>query len=100
MSRKRKPHNLKARIDRSCRALPATIDVAVANIDPSGRQCMVNYRSLKNIAPGKIGLAVCGVPQCWTIYLSAFYISARGDRYSKSVELAPDGVTSPTTWRR
>jgi hypothetical protein len=89
---KRKPHNLKARIDRSCRSLLAANHVAVVNIDPSGRQGMINYKSLKNIPPGKIGQAVCGIPHRWTIYLSALCIDARGDRYSKSVEVAPDGV--------
>lgn len=89
---KRKAHNLQARIARSCRSLLASNHVAVVNIDPSGRQGMINYKSLKNIAPGKIGQAVCGIPHRWTIYLSALCIDARGDRYSKSVELAPDGI--------
>ena len=89
---KRKPHNLQARIARSCRSLLASNHVAVVNIDPSGRQGMINYQSLKNIAPGKIGQAVCGIPHRWTIYMSAMCIDVRGDRYSKSVELAPDGV--------
>lgn len=87
-----KPHNLRARIARSCRSLLASNHVAVVNIDPSGRQGMINYKSLKNIAPGKIGQAVCGIPHRWTIYMSAMCIDARGDRYSKSVELAPDGI--------
>ena len=89
---KRKPHNLKARIDRSCRALLATNHVAVVNLDPSGYQGMINYKSLKNIAPGKIGQAVCGIAHRWTIYLSVLCIDAQGDRYSKSVEIAPNGV--------
>ncbi|MEX5558989.1 hypothetical protein Q1J45_15580 [Pseudomonas rhodesiae] len=89
---KRKAHNLQARIARSCRSLLASNHVAVVNIDPSGRQGMINYKSLKNIAPGKIGQAVCGIPHRWTIYMSAMCIDARGDRYSKSLELAPDGV--------
>ena len=89
---KRKPHNFKARIDRSCRALLATNHVAVVNIDPSGYQGMTNYKSLKNIAPGKIGQALCGLAHRWTIYLSVLCIDARGGRYSKSVEIAPNGV--------
>jgi hypothetical protein len=89
---KRKPHNLKARIERSCRALISTNHVAVVNIDPSGRQGMVNYKSLKNITPGKIGQAVCEVAHRWTIFLSALCIDQAGNRYLKSVEIAPDGV--------
>lgn len=88
---KRKPHNLKARIERSCRALLSTNHVAVVNIDPNGRQGMINYKSFKNIAPGKIGQAVCGIPHRWAIYLSVLCIDVRGDRYSKSVEVAPNG---------
>ncbi|MEO8644552.1 hypothetical protein [Pseudomonas sp.] len=92
MSKVRKPHSLKNRIEHSCRALLSANHVAVVNIDPSGRQGMINYKSFKNIAPGKIGQAVCGVPHRWTIYLSILRIDARGDRYTKSVEVAPDGV--------
>lgn len=61
MSR-RESHNLQARIARSYWSLLASNHVAVVNIDPSGRQGMINYKSLKNIAPGKIGQAVCGIP--------------------------------------
>jgi len=92
MSKVRKHHSLKNRIERSCRALLSSNHVAVVNIDPSGRQGMINYKSFKNIAPGKIGQAVCGIPHRWTIYLSVMCIDARGDRYTKSVEVAPDGV--------
>lgn len=90
--KKRKPNNSRARVERACRGLVRTNHVAVVNIDPSGRQGMINYRSLKNIAPGKIGQAVCGVPHRWTIYMSTMCLDARGDRYSKSIELAPDGI--------
>ena len=89
---KRKTHNLQARIARSCRSLLASNHVAVVNIDPSGRQGMINYKSLKNIAPGKIGQAVCDIAHRWTIYLSVLCIDTRGDRYSKSIEVVPDGV--------
>jgi len=92
MSKVRKPHSLKNRIERSCRALLSANHVAVVNIDPSGRQGMINYKSFKNIAPGEIGQAVCGIPHRWTIYLSVMCLDARGDRYTKSVEVAPDGV--------
>lgn len=88
----RKPNNARARVERSCRGLVRTNHVAFVNIDPSGRQGMINYKSLKNIAPGKIGQAVCGIPHRWTIYMSAMCLDTRGNRYSKSIELAPEGV--------
>lgn len=92
MSKVRKPNNLRARIERSCRSLVRTNHVAVVNIDPSGRQGMINYKSLKNIAPGKIGQAVCEIPHRWTIYLSALCDDHAGNRYLKSIEIAPDGM--------
>ena len=39
---KRQPHNLQARVARSCRSLVASNHVAVVNIDPSGSQGMIN----------------------------------------------------------
>lgn len=90
---KRKPNNMKARVERACRALLASNHVAVVNLDPSGRQGMVNWKNLKNIPPGqRIADAVCDVAHSWTIYLSAFCTDQRGQRYYKSVEIAPQGL--------
>lgn len=66
--------------------------VAVVNIDPSGRQGMINYRLLKNIAPGKIGQTVCEITHRWSIYLSALCDDLASNRYLKSIEVAPDGT--------
>ncbi|WP_420893702.1 hypothetical protein [Pseudomonas veronii] len=49
-------------------------------------------RSWESALPAGQRYGVCGIPYRWTIYLSALCIDARGDRYSKSVEIAPDGV--------
>lgn len=82
---KRKPHNIRARMERSCRALLATNHVAVVNIDPSGRQGMVNWKNCKNIPPGqRIADAVCDIAYSWTIYLSAFCI----DQHARPVAVA------------
>lgn len=89
---KRKSHNIKARLERSCRSLVRSNHVAVVNIDPSGRQGMINYKSIKNIAPGKIGQAVCQISHQWTIFLSAICVDEKGDRYIKSIEVAPKGM--------
>ena len=92
MSKKRKPHNLQARIARSCRSLLATNHVAVVNIDPSGRQGMVNWMNCKSIPPGqRIADAVCDIPHRWTIYLSVMCDAGAGGQYCKSVEIAPQG---------
>ena len=89
----RKPHNRRARLERACRALLSTNHVAVVNIDPSGRQGMINWKSAKSIAPGRaIADAVCDIPHCWVIYFSALCIDQFGQRYIKSQEVAPQGM--------
>ena len=89
---KRKPNNMTARVERSCRSLVRTNHVAVVNIDPSGRQGMVNWKTLKSTPPGEIGQAVCQISHRWTIFLSALCVDQDGNRYLKPMEIAPDGV--------
>ncbi|MFJ2982226.1 MULTISPECIES: hypothetical protein [unclassified Pseudomonas] len=88
---KRKPHNMRARIERSCRALLATNHVAVVNIDPSGRQGLISWKSCKNICSRQVVDAVCDIPHRWTIYLSVMCQKPNGEQYCKSVEVAPQG---------
>lgn len=92
MSR-RKPHNLRARMDRSCRALLRSNHVAVINIDPSGRQGLVNWKNAKSIATGRaIADAVCDIAHRWVIYFSALCVDQLGQRYIKSQEVEPQGI--------
>ncbi len=44
---KRKPHNMRARLKRTCRALVSANHSAVVNIDPSGQQVLINWKNLK-----------------------------------------------------
>ncbi len=91
MSR-RKPHNRRARLERNCRAMLSSNHVAVVNIDPSGRQGLINWKNCRSIAPGQaIADAVCDFPHQWSIYLSTLCIDQFGQRYIKSVEVAPQG---------
>lgn len=92
MSR-RKPHNRRARLERNCRALLNSNHVAVINIDPSGRQGLINWKNAKSIPPGQaIADAVCDFPHRWVIYFSALCIDQLGQRYIKSQEVAPQGM--------
>lgn len=50
---KRKPHNRRARLERACRALLSANHVAVVNIDPSGKQGLINWKNAKSIPPGR-----------------------------------------------
>ncbi|VVO21845.1 hypothetical protein [Pseudomonas fluorescens] len=90
--KKRKPNNMRARIERSCRALLSTNHVAVVQIDPSGIQGMINWKNCRNIPTGqRIADAVCDFAHRWTIYVSVQCRDQRGHRYTKSVEVAPQG---------
>lgn len=91
--KKRKPNNTRARMERSCRALLRTNHVAVVNIDPSGWQSLVNWKSCKSIRSGQqLVDAVCDIPHHWTIYLGALCVDQFGKRYIKAVEIAPQGI--------
>jgi hypothetical protein len=88
----RKKHNLRARIERSCRSLLSTNHVCVVNIDPSGRQWMFNWKTARVIRSRQIVDAIFDVPHRWTIYISGMCIDQVGSEYLKSVEIAPDGM--------
>lgn len=89
----RKPHNMRARLERTYRATLSSNHVAVVNIDPSGRQGLINWKNCKSIASGRtIADAVCDFAHHWCIYVSALCIDQFGQRYIKSQEVAPQGV--------
>lgn len=90
---KRKPNNNRARMQRSMAAVLRTNAVAVINLDPSGRQGMINYRNCKSVPPGRhVANAVCDIAHRWTIYLAGLCIDQNGHRYIKAQEVAPDGI--------
>ncbi|UVM07581.1 hypothetical protein [Pseudomonas laurylsulfatiphila] len=90
--KKRKPNSMRTRIERVSRALLNANHVAVVHIDPSGRQGMINRKSCKSIPPGqRMAEAVCDFAHRWTIYVSVQCRDQLGHRYTKSVEVAPQG---------
>ena len=90
---KRKPHNMHKRLHHACGAVLRTNHVAVVNIDPSGRQGMVNWKSCKNVPPSpRIAEAMCDYAHEWTIYLAGLCVDQAGMRYIKAQEIAPQGV--------
>ncbi|AIR90554.1 hypothetical protein [Pseudomonas cremoricolorata] len=88
---KRKPHNMRARLERTSRALVSANHAAVVNIDPSGQQVLINRSNLKQICIRQIVDAVCDIPHSWTIYLSVLCRNEFGERYHKSIEVVPQG---------
>ncbi|MCD5970731.1 hypothetical protein [Pseudomonas quasicaspiana] len=90
--KRRKANNCFARAERSCRALLNTNHVAVVNIDPSGLQIMVNWKSHKQIRSLAIANAIFDFSYRWTIYISAMCRDELGAEYVKSVEISPKGI--------
>ncbi|WP_060485508.1 hypothetical protein [Pseudomonas sp. NBRC 111123] len=88
---KRKPHTMRARLERTCRALVSANHAAVVNIDPSGQQVLINWKKLKQIRVRQVVDAVCNIPHRWTIYLSVLCRTEFGKRYNTSIEVAPPG---------
>lgn len=88
----RKPHSMRARLERNCRALVRNNRAAVINIDPAGGQHLVNWKTGKLIKSRPMVDAVCDFAHHWCIYISALCIDQFGQRYIKSVEAEPQGV--------
>lgn len=83
----------RARFERVSRAILRQFRVAVVNIDPEGRQGLVDWKTAKNIAPTpKIATAVCDLAHRWVIYIGAFCVDDQGNRYMRSTEIAPEGI--------
>lgn len=87
----RKPHNMRARLERNCRALVRTNHAAVINVDPDGGQHLVNWKTGALIKSRQMVDAVCDFAHPWCIYISALCIDQFGQRYIKSTEVAPQG---------
>lgn len=91
---KRKPHNLRARLQNHLKAILRTNRVAVVDAEASEVQTLINWKSAALIAsPNRrvIVDAVCDIPHQWCIYLAALCQDQAGARYMKSMEVAPKG---------
>ena len=90
---KRKPYNPMKRWANERRALLSLHNVAVVNIDPEGRQGLINWKTCQNVPTGRdVAEAVCEIAHRWVVYLGAFCVDQRGERYIKAEEIAPDGI--------
>ncbi|WP_368607540.1 hypothetical protein [Pseudomonas fulva] len=88
---KRKPQNMRARLERTCRALVSANHAAVVNIDASGQQVLLNWTKLKQICVRQVVDTLCDVPHRWTIYLSVLRRTEFGEQYHNSIEIVPQG---------
>jgi len=88
----RKPHNLTKRMQAATSALLRQNGVCVVNIDPSHRQGLMSWKTLKNVRHSpQMAAAVCDYAHEWVIYIGAMCRDQFGQEYIKSVEVAPNG---------
>jgi len=88
----RKKNNSKARLQRFTRALLSQNNIVVVHIHPSGRQGLINWKTCKSVAAGKLlASGICDIPHHWTVYLAVFCRSQTGERYIKADEIEPQG---------
>lgn len=89
---KRKPHNMHKRMISATSALLRQHGVCVVNLDPSGRQGLMSWKTLKNVRHSRqMAAAICDYSHEWVIYIGAMCRDQRGEEYMKSVEIAPAG---------
>lgn len=90
--KKRKQHNLQARLQRNSRAILRLHGAAVFQIDPENIQGLISLKTGRLIPPGQtMADAMCDVPHAWTIYFGAFCTYEFG-HYLKSEEVALQGI--------
>jgi hypothetical protein len=92
MSKVRKPHNLKARMERAARALLKTNHAAVACIEPGNQQVMISWKHCRQIRSIPVANALCDIAHRWTVYISVFCQMPDGTQYSKSTEFSTVGM--------
>lgn len=90
MSKPRKKHNLRARMERACRSLLKTNCACVANVEPRNQQVMLHWKSCQQIRSVEVANALCDIPHRWTIYISVFCERQDGELYSKSIQFTTE----------
>lgn len=87
---KRKAHSMQKRMTNSSASLLRQNGVCVVNIDPANRQGLMSWKTIKNVRHSQVmANAVCDYAHDWTIYIGAFCVGSHGNRYLKSLEIAP-----------
>lgn len=92
MSKPRKKHNFKARMERACRALLKTNYACVANVEPRDQQVMLHWKNCTQIRSVEVANALCEIAHTWTIYVSVFCQMPDGQQYAKSLQFTTKGM--------
>jgi len=91
MAKKRKANNMKARMDRTKRALLRTHHAAIVDASLPEIQVMLDWKTGQQLFTRPVANALCDIAHHWTVYMSA--ICQDGTRlWAKSVEYELDGI--------
>lgn len=88
---KRKHNNTKARIENVMRSLLRNHHACIVDAELPEIQVMLNWKNGRQILSKPVADALCDFAHRWTIYLSAL-CTQPGQRYTKTVELKPQGI--------
>ena len=97
MSR-RKPHNMRARLERSAGALLRQNKACIVDASVPEVQVMLNYANLRQIVTRQVANALCDIAHHWTVYVSAIRQNGN-ERWAKSVEYELSGIHVITNLR-
>ena len=87
----------RARLEKVSRSLLRLHRVAVVRME-NDDQYLIDWREVRAIAPSRQVMgALCDISHRWVIYIGAFCLDAKGQRYMKSTEIAPDGMFKSKT---
>ncbi|WP_447593615.1 hypothetical protein [Aquipseudomonas campi] len=90
MSR-RKPNNMRARLERSAGALLRQNKACIVDASAPDIQVMLNYVNLRQIVTRQVANALCDMAHHWTVYVSAICQNG-SERWAKSVEYELAGI--------
>lgn len=89
--KRRKPHNMRARMERAAGGLLRQHKACIVDASVPEVQVMLNYANLRQIVTRQVASALCDIAHHWTVYVSA--ICQNGpERWAKSVEYELAGI--------
>lgn len=87
---KRKPYNARKRLAEATGALLRTNYACIVDVEPNEKQVMLNWKRPSQIRSLEVVTALCDFRHRWTLYISVFCQSEKGELYSKSVQFTTE----------
>lgn len=90
--KRRKPNNMKARMDRTMRGLLRQHRACIVDASGPEIQVMLHYNSGRQILSKQVADALCDIAHHWTVNIGALCVDQVGERYIKRVEFETAGI--------